>query len=118
MCGLLRLRQLQAASTAVTTAALIFDGMAGTLQRREQCLTGLEFEAAPRGDKCGIRHGALMVGPLQAEAIQITGVHLAVDLADQIGADLHLLRRDLHIVGAEPGVDPGQGIGFVGEGRG
>jgi hypothetical protein len=82
VCGLLRLCQLQAASTAVTTAALILDGMAGTLQRREQCLTGLEFEVAPRGDQYGIRHGALMVGQLQAEAIQITGVHLAVDLAD------------------------------------
>ncbi len=82
MCGLLRLRQLQATSTAVTAAALIFDGMAGTLQRGEQGLTGLEFEVAARGDQYGIRHGALMVGQLQAEAIQITGVHLAVDLAD------------------------------------
>lgn len=61
MCGLLRLRQLQAASPTVTAAALIFDGMAGTLQRGEQGLTGLEFEAAARGDQHGIRHGAVMV---------------------------------------------------------
>lgn len=61
MCGLLRLRQLQATSTAVTATALIFDGMAGTLQRGEQGLTGLEFETAARSDQHGVRHDALMV---------------------------------------------------------
>ena len=82
MCGLLRLCQLQATSAAVTTAALIFDGMAGTLQRGEQGLTGLEFETAAWSDQFGICHDALMVGSLQAEAIQITSIHFAVDLAD------------------------------------
>lgn len=62
MCGLLRLYQLQAASTAVTATALIFDGMASTLQRGEQGLTGLEFETAARSVQHGFRHDALMVG--------------------------------------------------------
>lgn len=60
MSGLLRLRQLQTAGAAVTTAALIFDGMAGALQRREQGLSGLECKTTLWSDQDGICHAALM----------------------------------------------------------
>ena len=46
----------------------------------------------------------------QLEVTEIVGVHFTVDLTDQVGTHFHFLRRYLHVVGGQPGVDPGNGV--------
>src|SRR5690606_22930623 len=89
------------AGAAVTTAALVLHIVTGTLQPFGQGFLLPQLEEGVAGED---------LHDLELEVAQILDRHLRIDLTDQVGADLHFLGRDLHVVRDQPGIDPGDRV--------
>ena len=134
-------QQRGAAGAAIAAAALELHVMAVALQGLQHAFAGMGCSTPSRVCTWGLalrRRGGGMQGRVQGgggvthgrrspaswsasrgrlasqlEVTQIVGVHFTVDLTHQIGAHFHFLGRHLHVVGGEPGVDPGMGFCLV-----